>query len=62
MVLGGLVVELMDHAMSNRVVALGTLFSLATLIPDIAVAVRRLHDIDCSGCWRCSSRWQALSC
>ena len=30
---------------------LGSLFSLATLIPSISVAVRRLHDTDRSGWW-----------
>lgn len=30
---------------------LGSLFSLVTFIPGIAVAVRRLHDIDKSGWW-----------
>jgi uncharacterized membrane protein YhaH (DUF805 family) len=27
------------------------LFSLATLLPGLAVAVRRLHDLDSSGWW-----------
>lgn len=27
------------------------IYFLATLIPSIAVSVRRLHDIDCSGWW-----------
>lgn len=30
---------------------LSTLFSLAILLPSLAVAVRRLHDIDRSGWW-----------
>jgi uncharacterized membrane protein YhaH (DUF805 family) len=30
---------------------IGLFFSLAVLIPNIAVAVRRLHDIDKSGWW-----------
>jgi uncharacterized membrane protein YhaH (DUF805 family) len=30
---------------------IGTLYSLAVLIPGIAVGVRRLHDIDKSGWW-----------
>ncbi|MEM6851324.1 MAG: DUF805 domain-containing protein, partial [Pseudomonadota bacterium] len=30
---------------------LGTLFSLATLIPGIGLGVRRLHDIGRSGWW-----------
>jgi uncharacterized membrane protein YhaH (DUF805 family) len=30
---------------------IGMLYSLAVLVPGIAVAVRRLHDIDKSGWW-----------
>lgn len=30
---------------------IGSLFSLAVLLPSIAVSVRRLHDIDKSGWW-----------
>lgn len=30
---------------------LGMIFSLATLVPGIAIGVRRLHDIDKSGWW-----------
>jgi uncharacterized membrane protein YhaH (DUF805 family) len=30
---------------------LGTIFSLATLIPSISVGVRRLHDVDRTGWW-----------
>jgi uncharacterized membrane protein YhaH (DUF805 family) len=30
---------------------LGAVFGLATLIPSLAVSVRRLHDIDKSGWW-----------
>lgn len=30
---------------------LGTIFTLATLVPGIALGVRRLHDIDKSGWW-----------
>ncbi|WP_417210141.1 DUF805 domain-containing protein [Antarctobacter sp.] len=29
----------------------GSIFSLATLVPGIAIGVRRLHDIDKSGWW-----------
>jgi uncharacterized membrane protein YhaH (DUF805 family) len=31
---------------------LGSLFSLATLLPSIAVGARRLHDTDRSGWWQ----------
>ena len=30
---------------------LGAIFSLATLVPGIAIGIRRLHDIDKSGWW-----------
>ncbi|MBW4985147.1 DUF805 domain-containing protein [Mameliella sp. CS4] len=33
------------------IMVLGAIFSLATLIPGIAIGVRRLHDIDKSGWW-----------
>jgi uncharacterized membrane protein YhaH (DUF805 family) len=32
--------------------ALGLIFNLATLVPSIAVAARRLHDTDRSGWWQ----------
>ncbi|MES2338185.1 MAG: DUF805 domain-containing protein [Pseudomonadota bacterium] len=38
-----------DSVRDNGV--LGSIFSLATFIPSIAVAVRRLHDTDRSGWW-----------
>lgn len=38
-----------ERAMSSGV--LGTIYSLAVLIPTIAVAVRRLHDTGRSGWW-----------
>lgn len=43
--LGSLVLGFVSHM-------LGNLFSLAVLIPSIAVAARRLHDIDRSGWWQ----------
>ena len=49
---GTLVLSLVDRAVFGpRVDFLSALFSLATLIPLIAVSVRRLHDIDRSGWW-----------
>ncbi len=47
----------MGNAFSYGVVAngagsaIGNLFALASLVPSLAVAVRRLHDIDRSGWW-----------
>lgn len=58
--LGGFVLGLIDgmlfasvdpatgHASSGP---LGLIFSLATLLPGLAVGVRRLHDLDKSGWW-----------
>jgi uncharacterized membrane protein YhaH (DUF805 family) len=43
-----------DYAMGARpgeIGLLGTLYSLAVLIPNVAVGVRRLHDTDRSGWW-----------
>lgn len=47
--------ELTDTSMAAAGAASGgwltTIFSLATLIPSIAVSVRRLHDLDRTGWW-----------
>ena len=40
-----------DMATNTSVGPLSGLFSLAILIPSIAVSVRRLHDLDKSGWW-----------
>lgn len=45
----GIVLGIIDGLLGIAV--LGTVFSLATLIPGIAIGVRRLHDIDKSGWW-----------
>lgn len=49
------VLGLVDGAMMGAAVSkgglLGTLFSLATLLPGISVGVRRMHDTDRSGWW-----------
>jgi uncharacterized membrane protein YhaH (DUF805 family) len=63
-VLGGIVFSIIDLMLfgtttttSNSVSSesdfapLSTLFSLATLLPNISVSVRRLHDTDRSGWW-----------
>jgi uncharacterized membrane protein YhaH (DUF805 family) len=51
LLVGGLVAELFDYGTGFRISAFSTLFWLATVIPDIAVYVRRLHDTDRSGWW-----------
>ena len=40
-----------QHFLEIYLGLLGTLYSLAVLIPSIAVSVRRLHDINRSGWW-----------
>jgi uncharacterized membrane protein YhaH (DUF805 family) len=54
LVLGGIVVAVLDLFANSDVLGgspLATLFWLATIIPDLAVTVRRLHDTDSSGWW-----------
>jgi uncharacterized membrane protein YhaH (DUF805 family) len=48
-VIASVVLAVVDYALGIQL--LGTIFSLATLIPGIAVGVRRLHDLDKSGWW-----------
>ena len=64
--LGGIIFSLLDAALfgmgpfiasqpfniSHSFGVLGTIFSLITWLPDIAVTARRLHDIDKSGWWQ----------
>ena len=51
-VAGGILCDLVDRALFGpRAALLGPIFSLATLIPLIAVSARRLHDIGRSGWW-----------
>ncbi len=50
------VLAVLDHLMGMAHAAfgmgmLGTLYSLAVLLPGLAVSVRRLHDTDRSGWW-----------
>ncbi|MCB1311315.1 MAG: DUF805 domain-containing protein [Sedimentitalea sp.] len=56
----GLILSVLDSALfgataseagSGEVAALSAIFSLATFLPSISVAVRRLHDLDRSGWW-----------
>ena len=51
-----IVLTLIDHFMGTDSAKSGhgllsTVFSLAMLVPNIAVTVRRLHDVDKSGWW-----------
>lgn len=48
-VLGSIVAVIIDEVIGIRLI--DPIFALATLLPSIAVAVRRLHDIDRSGWW-----------
>lgn len=48
----GLLDSLLFHSQMGRGVGiLGGIFSLATLIPSLAVSVRRMHDVARSGWW-----------
>jgi uncharacterized membrane protein YhaH (DUF805 family) len=47
--IGAFVLAMVDLALPYGV--LGTIFSLATLLPSIAVMIRRLHDLDRNGWW-----------
>ena len=47
--LGDLVAGIVDWAIGTQVMT-GS-FGLATLLPNIGIAIRRLHDLDRTGCW-----------
>ena len=47
----GVVDAALFPAPMNEVGVLGLIFSLATLLPSLAVSARRLHDIDRTGWW-----------
>jgi len=51
LVAGGLAAELLDFVIGSQISVLSSLFWLITLIPSLAVAVCRLHDIGRSGWW-----------
>ena len=54
LLVGGIVAALLDLFANTNLLGgspLATLFWLATIIPDLAVTVRRLHDTDSSGWW-----------
>ncbi len=46
-----LIISALDNIVGLGIGFLGTLFSLAILLPSIAVAIRRLHDIGKEGWW-----------
>jgi uncharacterized membrane protein YhaH (DUF805 family) len=48
-ILGLLVAEIIDYALGLTLIY--PIFALATFLPSLAVAVRRLHDLDRSGWW-----------
>ena len=52
--LAGLVTAGIDYAIfgSESWMPLNSLFTLATIIPNLSVAARRLHDIDRTGWWQ----------
>ncbi|MBR9972376.1 DUF805 domain-containing protein [Magnetospirillum sulfuroxidans] len=53
LLLVNLVAMVIDAAiLKSDLGVLATIFSIATLVPNIAVACRRLHDIDKSGWWQ----------
>ncbi len=51
--IAGFVMGILDRLLfpDNQAGLLGPLFSLAVLLPGLAVGIRRLHDIDKSGWW-----------
>lgn len=52
-ILAGIATSILDLVLfpGNEISPINALFSLAILLPSIAVGVRRLHDIDKSGWW-----------
>src|SRR5688500_810532 len=52
-VIVSIALRILDGGMfpDSEVPVLGGVFSIATLLPSIAVAARRLHDIDRTGWW-----------
>jgi uncharacterized membrane protein YhaH (DUF805 family) len=54
LVIGGITTGLLDAILfpANMISPLNSIFSLVTCIPSLAVASRRLHDVDKSGWWQ----------
>jgi len=52
MTIGGIVAAILDYAIfETQNGPINGVFSLAILLPSIAVGIRRLHDIDRTGWW-----------
>ncbi len=51
LVVAGLIAEIFDFGIGWRGSPLTSIFWLVTLVPALAVAVRRLHDVGRSGWW-----------
>ena len=49
--LGGAAADILDAVLFPAFKPIGALFSLALVVPNFAVAVRRLHDVNRSGWW-----------
>jgi uncharacterized membrane protein YhaH (DUF805 family) len=47
----GIVVDIVDYGFGSGSGLIGELWGLATLLPNLAVGARRLHDTDRSGFW-----------
>jgi uncharacterized membrane protein YhaH (DUF805 family) len=48
-IIGAIVTHIIDAVIGVRLTS--TLFSLGTFLPSLAVAIRRLHDLDRTGWW-----------
>jgi uncharacterized membrane protein YhaH (DUF805 family) len=48
-ILADIVAGIIDYALGMQIVS--SLFGLVTLLPGIAVSIRRLHDLDRTGWW-----------
>jgi uncharacterized membrane protein YhaH (DUF805 family) len=48
-IIADIVAGIIDYAIGVQVVT--SLFGLATILPNLAVAIRRLHDLDRTGWW-----------
>jgi uncharacterized membrane protein YhaH (DUF805 family) len=51
LLMGGLVAEIFDYGIGTRFSPLSMIFWVGTVVPDLAVYVRRLHDSDRIGWW-----------
>jgi uncharacterized membrane protein YhaH (DUF805 family) len=54
LVIASAITAILDEVLfpGNRISPLNTIFSIATFLPSLAAAARRLHDIDKSGWWQ----------